>query len=48
MIAEAIAAVVELLTSLVRAGEDSQKQEEALMAAEERLARARARAKFGG
>lgn len=48
MIAQVVAAFVELLTSLVQAGEDKARQETALMAAEERLSRARARAKFGG
>lgn len=47
MIADLVAAFVELLTEILKAGEDKAKQEAALMAAEEKLARLRAKAKFG-
>lgn len=47
MIPQVVAAFVELLSALVVAGDDKAKQQEALMQAEERIARARARAKFG-
>jgi Tfp pilus assembly protein PilV len=38
---------LELIQSLIAAKEDQAKQEEALMAAEEKLSRIRARMKFG-
>jgi hypothetical protein len=47
MIADLVTAFVELLTEVLQAGEDKTKQETALMAAEEKLARLRAKAKFG-
>jgi hypothetical protein len=48
VIAQVVEAFLELLTALVQAGADAEKQQAALMAAETRLATARARTKFGG
>jgi hypothetical protein len=47
IIQQVVQAFLELLTALVHAGSDAEKQQAALMAAETRLATARARAKFG-
>lgn len=47
LILSLIAAFAELFASLARSGEDKARQEEALMAAEERLSRIRAKQKFG-
>lgn len=48
MIAQLIATFAALITSFVEAQGDKAKEEQALMAAEERLSRIRAKQKFGG
>lgn len=47
MIAAIVELVTTLLTEIVQAGQDREKQEAALMKAEEKLARLRAKKKFG-
>jgi hypothetical protein len=47
MITTLIGIFAELLQEIFAAGEDADKQQDALMAAEEKLAMARAKAKFG-
>jgi hypothetical protein len=47
MIASLITVFAELIESLIEAQGDKAKQEQALMAAEERLSRVRAKMKFG-
>ena len=46
MIASLVTVFAELLESVIRAGEDADKKEEALYAAEEKLSRVRAKMKF--
>lgn len=48
LIASLIELFADLISAVVRADGDDAKQEEALMAAEEKLSRVRAKAKFGG
>lgn len=47
MIADVIMFCVELIKAVKAAGGDAEAQDQALMAAEERIARLRAKAKFG-
>lgn len=47
LIAALVAAFAELIQALVEAKGDSKRQEDALMAAEEKLSRIRAKQKFG-
>lgn len=47
ILAAVVPVVFDLIQNLIEAGDDRAAQEEAMMAAEEKLSRIRARAKFG-